>query len=74
MTILVLFLAYAILPSAALGHRRYLYPNRILSEGTRHILSAMRTYGVSRLVCRASPASETVPDVWVCTTRCLLFR
>jgi len=39
---------------SALGHKRYLYPTRILSDGTRHILRAMETHGVSRLVCATS--------------------
>ncbi len=38
----------------ALGHRRYFYPTRILSEGTRHILRTMETHGVARLVCETS--------------------
>jgi putative NADH-flavin reductase len=38
---------------SALGHKR-LYPTRILSEGTRNILRAMETHGVSRLVCETS--------------------
>ncbi|HLE57871.1 MAG TPA: NAD(P)H-binding protein, partial [Rhodothermia bacterium] len=36
---------------SALGHKRYFYPTRILSEGTRNILDAMARHGVSRLVC-----------------------
>src|SRR5881397_2221234 len=39
---------------SALGHKRYFYPTRILSEGTRNILRAMETHGVSRLVCETS--------------------
>ena len=39
---------------SALGHRRYFYPTRILSEGTRNILRAMETHGVQRLVCETS--------------------
>lgn len=38
----------------ALGHRRYLGPSRILSEGTRNILAAMEGSGVRRLVCETS--------------------
>lgn len=38
----------------ALGHRRYFYPNRILSEGTRNVLGAMEALGVRRLVCQTS--------------------
>jgi len=39
---------------SALGHRRYLYPARILSEGTRHIVRAMEAHGVRRFVCETS--------------------
>jgi putative NADH-flavin reductase len=39
---------------SALGHKQYLYPTRILSEGTRNILRAMETCGVPRLVCETS--------------------
>jgi uncharacterized protein YbjT (DUF2867 family) len=38
----------------ALGHKRYFYPTRILSEGTRNILRAMEAHGVRRLVCQSS--------------------
>jgi putative NADH-flavin reductase len=38
----------------ALGHKRFFYPTRILSEGTRNILHAMKVHGVSRLVCETS--------------------
>jgi len=39
---------------SALGHKRYFYPTRILSEGTRYILRAMEIHGVRRLVCETS--------------------
>jgi putative NADH-flavin reductase len=39
---------------SALGHKRYFYPTRILSEGTRNILRSMETHGVPRLVCETS--------------------
>jgi uncharacterized protein YbjT (DUF2867 family) len=39
---------------SALGHKRFLYPTRILSEGTRNMLRAMETHGVPRLVCETS--------------------
>ena len=39
---------------SALGHTRYFSPTRILSEGTRNILGAMKTHGVPRLVCVTS--------------------
>jgi len=38
----------------ALGHKRFLGPTRILSQGTRHILRAMEALGVSRLVCETA--------------------
>ena len=39
---------------SALGHKRFFYPTRILSEGTRNILEAMEVHGVRRLVCETS--------------------
>jgi putative NADH-flavin reductase len=39
---------------SALGHKRFFYPTRILSEGTRNILRAMDTHAVPRLVCETS--------------------
>jgi putative NADH-flavin reductase len=39
---------------SALGHKRFWYPTRILSEGTRNVLRAMETHGVRRLVCETS--------------------
>ena len=39
---------------SALGHKRFFGPTRILSEGTRNLLRAMDTHGVSRLVCETS--------------------
>ena len=39
---------------SALGHKRFFYPTRILSEGTRNILRAMDTHGIQRLVCETS--------------------
>ena len=38
----------------ALGHKKFLGPTRILSEGTRNILRAMDAHGVRRLVCETS--------------------
>jgi uncharacterized protein YbjT (DUF2867 family) len=38
----------------ALGHKRFFYPTRILSEGTRNLLRAMEAHGVRRLVCQTS--------------------
>jgi uncharacterized protein YbjT (DUF2867 family) len=39
---------------SALGHRRFLYPTRILSGGTRNILRAMDAHGVPRFVCETA--------------------
>lgn len=39
---------------SALGHKRFFYPTRILSHGTRNILRAMETHQVPRLVCETS--------------------
>ncbi len=39
---------------SALGHKRWLIPSSILSEGTRNILDAMTRHGVRRLVCETS--------------------
>ena len=38
----------------ALGHKRWFYPNQILSDGTRNVLRAMEACGVPRLVCESS--------------------
>ena len=38
----------------ALGHKRFFYPTRILSEGTGNLLRAMQTHGVPRFVCETS--------------------
>jgi putative NADH-flavin reductase len=39
---------------SALGHKRFFYPTRILSEGTRNLLRAMEAHGVRRFVCETS--------------------
>jgi putative NADH-flavin reductase len=39
---------------SALGHTHFLGPSRILSEGTRNILRAMKSCGVRRFVCESS--------------------
>lgn len=39
---------------SALGHKRFFYPNRILSDGTRNIVKAMKAQGVKRLICETS--------------------
>lgn len=38
----------------ALGHKRWLYPTRILSAGTENLIKAMSARGVRRLVCETS--------------------
>ena len=38
----------------ALGHKRFFYPTRMLSEGTRNILRAMKACDVPRLICESS--------------------
>ena len=38
----------------ALGHKRWFYPTRILSEGTRNILRTMKNCNVPRLICETS--------------------
>jgi nucleoside-diphosphate-sugar epimerase len=39
---------------SALGHKQYFRPTRILSKGTRNILRAMESQGVTRFVCETS--------------------
>lgn len=39
---------------SALGHKRFWYPTRILSEGARNMLRAMESHGVQRLVCETA--------------------
>lgn len=39
---------------SALGHKRFFYPTRILSDGTRNILKAMEASGVRRFVCETA--------------------
>jgi hypothetical protein len=38
----------------ALGHKRWCYPNKILSEGTSNLLRAMKKCNVPRLICETS--------------------
>jgi len=38
----------------ALGHKRFFYPNRILSKGTENLVAAMKRRRVDRLVCETS--------------------
>lgn len=35
---------------SALGHKRFMIPTRILSDGTRHLLAAMQRHGVRRYI------------------------
>jgi putative NADH-flavin reductase len=39
---------------SALGHKRFLGPTRILSQGTGNLIEAMEAHGVRRLVCETS--------------------
>ena len=39
---------------SALGHKRWLYPTRILSAGTANVLGAMEACGTRRFVCETS--------------------
>lgn len=39
---------------SALGHKRWFYPTRILSQGTANLLDAMAKQGVRRFVCETS--------------------
>ncbi|HEV2842034.1 MAG TPA: SDR family oxidoreductase [Chthoniobacterales bacterium] len=39
---------------SALGHKRFFYPNKIQSDGMRHILRAMKTCDVPRLICETA--------------------
>jgi uncharacterized protein YbjT (DUF2867 family) len=46
---------------SALGHKRWLGPSRILSDGTRNVLAAMDRHGVRRLVCETALG---ISDTW----------
>jgi putative NADH-flavin reductase len=46
---------------SALGHKRWLFPTRILSDGTRNLIRAMEAAGVRRLVCETALG---VGDSW----------
>lgn len=39
---------------SALGHKRFFYPTRILSEGTGNLIRAMQKFDVGRFVCETS--------------------
>ena len=45
----------------ALGHERWFYPTRILSDGTRNLIRAMESQGVRRLVCETALG---IGDTW----------
>lgn len=38
----------------ALGHKRWFYPNNILSQGTKNIIQIMEHHNVSRFICETS--------------------
>ena len=46
---------------SALGHKRWLGPSHILSEGTRNLIAAMRRHGVYRFVCETALG---ISDSW----------
>ncbi len=46
---------------SALGHKRWLGPTRILSDGTRNLIAAMANHGVRRFVCETSLG---ISDAW----------
>ena len=39
---------------SALGHKRWIIPSSILSEGTRNVVGAMKRHGVQRFICETS--------------------
>jgi uncharacterized protein YbjT (DUF2867 family) len=45
----------------ALGHKRWLGPSRILSDGTRNVIATMSRHGVHRFVCETSLG---IGDAW----------
>ena len=45
----------------ALGHKRYFYPTRILSEGTRNVIRSMEKESVRRFVCETALG---IGDTW----------
>lgn len=46
---------------SALGHKRWLGPTRILSEGTRNLIAAMNRHGARRFVCETALG---ISDAW----------
>lgn len=39
---------------STLGHKRFFYPTRILSQGTANLISSMEANGIRRLICQTS--------------------
>lgn len=39
---------------SALGHKRYYFPDKILSDGTKNIINAMQKHGVKRFICETA--------------------
>ena len=39
---------------SALGHKRWIIPTKIVSEGTKNVITAMKKQGVRRMVCETS--------------------
>ena len=46
---------------SALGHKQWFRPTRILSEGTRNLIEAMRRHAVRRFVCETALG---ISDAW----------
>lgn len=46
---------------SALGHKRWIGPTRILSDGTRHLIAAMERHAVRRLICETALG---ISDSW----------
>ena len=46
---------------SALGHKQWFRPTRILSEGTRNLIGAMRRHGVRRFICETALG---ISDAW----------
>ena len=46
---------------SAIGHKRWFYPTRILSDGTRNLVRAMERHGVRKLICETALG---IGDAW----------
>jgi uncharacterized protein YbjT (DUF2867 family) len=46
---------------SALGHKRWLGPSRVLSDGTRNLIAAMSRHGVRRFICETALG---ISDAW----------